>query len=288
MISLEGPGGLYRGLPPTLIGILPSHAIYFGVYEHLKSTISSLRHTDPRRDPLTHVLSAMGAAACSNLITNPLWLVRTRLMIDYNYFNRPFISQTRYPLFEPKSHLESLPKGVSMGSSSVKKILEGSRTKLKSNRQREMFFRSRSNYYSGTIDAFKRIWFEEGFRAFYKGASASMLGTLHVCVYFPIYEHLKIRLSPKAEGHSLSVAAASAISKLVATSLTYPHEVIRTRLQTYQTQKHSLISTIKSIWISEGLSGFYRGLVINIVRAVPSAAASFVVYEKSVRLLSNL
>jgi solute carrier family 25 folate transporter 32 len=145
----------------------------------------------------------------------------------------------------------------------------------------------KGNYYAGTLEAFHRIWKEEGLRAFYRGASASVLGTLHVCVYFPLYEHLKLVLSSDKHRQSLSVGLASASSKLLATSLTYPHEVIRTRLQTYQTQHNTFMATVKWIWINEGIAGFYRGLSINIVRAVPAAAITFIVYEKTLNHLTS-
>lgn len=35
-IKLEGLGGLYRGLPISLIGSLPATALYFGSYEFFK------------------------------------------------------------------------------------------------------------------------------------------------------------------------------------------------------------------------------------------------------------
>jgi solute carrier family 25 folate transporter 32 len=140
--------------------------------------------------------------------------------------------------------------------------------------------------YAGTLDAFRRVWREEGFRAFYRGSGASVLGIVHVGIYFPLYEYLKVRLS--SENNDFSVSLASGTSKFFATTLTYPHEVIRTRLQCYNPQAHSISSTIKTIWKQDGLPGFYRGLLINLVRAVPSAIVTFVVYENVVSFLTNL
>ena len=42
------------------------------------------------------------------------------------------------------------------------------------------------------IEMMKMIYREEGFFAFYKGLSASLLGLSHVAVQFPLYEHLKL------------------------------------------------------------------------------------------------
>ena len=52
-------------------------------------------------------------------------------------------------------------------------------------------------------------------------------------IQFPLYEALKVELAA-TDGSSATmgpVVAASALSKLLASSITYPHEVVRARLQ---------------------------------------------------------
>ena len=71
---------------------------------------------------------------------------------------------------------------------------------------------------------------------------------------------------------------------MIASIATYPHEVIRTRLQT-QTSNHET-RRYRSIWQScqliykeEGWHGFYKGLGTNLLRTVPASAVSLLVYE---------
>lgn len=75
----EGTRGLYRGLTPTLFALLPNWAVYFTVYERLKSAIGSRMHPEHASGPGVHMAAAAGAGAATMMITNPLWVVKTRL-----------------------------------------------------------------------------------------------------------------------------------------------------------------------------------------------------------------
>jgi len=90
------------------------------------------------------------------------------------------------------------------------------------------------------------MYLHEGLGAFYSGLGPALLGLTHVAVQFPLYEQFKkvfVRkeashfASGKNPGESgevdfLGILAASVLSKICASSVTYPHEVLRTRLQT--------------------------------------------------------
>ena len=79
---------------------------------------------------------------------------------------------------------------------------------------------------------------QEGARGLYKGLSASFLGLSHVAVQFPLYEALKETFHSAAADSesSATVLVASTSSKLVASTLTYPHEVVRAQMQARHTR----------------------------------------------------
>ncbi|KAL8802175.1 MAG: hypothetical protein Q9182_003964 [Xanthomendoza sp. 2 TL-2023] len=128
----------------------------------------------------------------------------------------------------------------------------------------------------------------EGFRGFYHGLIPSLFGVSHGALQFMAYEQLKrYRNSHFGNGEkSLSTTDTlwiSGASKIFAGSLTYPYQVVRSRLQMYgagQTYK-SAGDAVGQIWKQEGLGGFYKGLGPSLMRVLPSTWITFVVYEKT-------
>jgi solute carrier family 25 protein 33/36 len=75
----EGIRGLWRGLMPTLVGTVPSRAIYFNVYSFCKHELSKCSSEE---NPLVHFSSAGIAGVISTTITNPIWMIKTRLQLE--------------------------------------------------------------------------------------------------------------------------------------------------------------------------------------------------------------
>lgn len=96
---------------------------------------------------------------------------------------------------------------------------------------------------------------------------------------------------------------------MIASIATYPHEVLRTRLQI---QKHQatqavadsspargtapasglkfegVVQTSSRILREEGPVGFYRGMATNLLRTVPSSAVTILTYELLMRRLVRM
>ena len=95
--------------------------------------------------------------------------------------------------------------------------------------------------YRSAMDAALKIYRTEGVVAFYSGLAPALLGVTHLAIQFPLYERLKRYLTGAGLGRwkeeerfllILGILASSCLSKMCASAATYPHEVIRTRLQT--------------------------------------------------------
>ncbi|KAF8475009.1 mitochondrial carrier domain-containing protein [Kalaharituber pfeilii] len=228
ILTEEGIRGMYRGLGPIILGYLPTWAVYFSVYERCK-----LQTPDPTHQWLTHILSAMVAGGSSTICTNPIWVIKTRLM-----------SQASHGVNAPRAPW----------------------------------------HYKGTLDAAKKMYMHEGIGAFYSGLGPALLGLTHVAVQFPLYEKFKELFEVDFWG----VLAASVMSKICASSATYPHEVLRTRLQTQfrpngngrkMTSMQISMRTAKTVYMEEGWRAFYAGMGTNMIRAVPASAMTLLTYE---------
>ncbi|KAK7348856.1 hypothetical protein VNO80_23588 [Phaseolus coccineus] len=242
IVKKEGFRGMYRGLSPTILALLPNWAVYFTSYEQVKGL---LRSHDGCKELTTigNMIAAAAAGAATAISTNPLWVVKTRL-------------QT-----------------------------QGMRTDVVP--------------YKSVLSALTRITHEEGIRGLYSGIIPSLAGISHVAIQFPAYEKMKSYMAEKDNTtvdklSPGSVAIASSISKVFASVMTYPHEVIRSRLQEQGQAKNNVIryagviDCTKKVFEKEGIAGFYRGCATNLLRTTPSAVITFTSYEMIRRFLEGV
>lgn len=180
-------------------------------------------------------------------------------------------------------------------------------------------------HYRNTWDAARMMYRNEGILSFYSGLTPALLGLTHVAIQFPLYEIFKEKFTGIGQGlketdedrshHFYGLAMAVFLSKVCASTATYPHEVVRTRLQTQQRafttpsaqglplreglkrpgdhgrppglfpplmnglRYRGTIQTCRTILAESGWRGFYAGLGTNLIRAVPSAMTTILTFE---------
>ncbi|KAG1656638.1 hypothetical protein FOA52_008862 [Chlamydomonas sp. UWO 241] len=233
IVQQEGAKGLYRGLGPTLVALLPNWAVYFTIYDKMKNTLT--QRPDGTRRPATpsvHMAAAASAGAATLLVTNPLWVVKTRMQTQNLNIKR------------------------SAGAGALLRVP-----------------------YTSTLNALVRIAREEGVHGLYSGLVASMFGIVHVAIQFPLYEYSKSRIAENTDRCSNELTAAelvvtSAMSKMVASTVTYPHEVVRSYMHITPGSGplQGLIDACRTVWREDGVRGFYRGCATNLLRTTPAAA----------------
>ena len=99
----EGIKGLYQGLIPAVIGSSVSWGGYFFVYEGLKREYRQIvLALPPNRTPSRHLNSmenftlACLAGASMVAITNPVWLIKTRMQLQMKHAAKEFRMKTPY------------------------------------------------------------------------------------------------------------------------------------------------------------------------------------------------
>jgi solute carrier family 25 folate transporter 32 len=136
------------------------------------------------------------------------------------------------------------------------------------------------------------LYKEGGVPVFWRGLTASLLGLFHVGIQFPVYERLKKearRRSPDKQESPLDLLIASGLSKMTAATISYPHEVIRSRMMDARGSNagKNVIDTIRCIVKNEGYGGLYSGLRVSLLRVVPNCCVTFVSYELVARWVRN-
>ncbi|CAF0868808.1 unnamed protein product [Didymodactylos carnosus] len=247
LYKVEGGKAFYKGLGTTMMGYIPNWAIFFCSYQWAKPKYSQIRFLQ-KNDVLINCLSSITAGAVCNIVTAPLWTIRTRMMTQINHQD-----------------------------------------------------------YKNSFDCMKKIYTNEGIYSLYRGVVPSMWGLIHVGIQFPLYEYLKTKsaqMNKKDHTDHLSTGQlmfASSMSKVLASIVAYPHEIVRSRLQDaghakkiqdkqHQTQEFkeykNVRDAVSTIFRDEGLRGFFRGLLPNLLKTVPAAVLTLLSYEKVKELLT--
>ncbi|CCD23423.1 flavin adenine dinucleotide transporter FLX1 NDAI_0B03890 [Naumovozyma dairenensis CBS 421] len=251
----------YRGLPINLIGNTVAWGLYFGLYNHSKSYIFDNWHkinpSSDKKEPnksSVFLVSGLFSGVMTTLLTNPLWVIKTRIMST---------SKTN------------------------------------------------SHSYTSIMNGFKSIMKEEGPRALWKGLVPSLFGVSQGALYFMVYDNLKLkfniyndknnhyeqeksRLRKKTENYKIIFI--TSISKMISVSAVYPFQLLKANLQiikslhntnnnrnssTVTTKVHNerFLTLTKQIYKDNGFKGLYKGLLANLIRAVPSTCITFCIYE---------
>uniref|UniRef100_A0A8C0JD35 Solute carrier family 25 member 36 n=1 Tax=Chelonoidis abingdonii TaxID=106734 RepID=A0A8C0JD35_CHEAB len=161
--------------------------------------------------------------------------------------------------------------------------------------------RNRGEKRMSAFECVRKVYHSDGIKGFYRGMSASYAGISETVIHFVIYESIKRKLldfktasSMDSEDESVKEASdfvgmmmAAATSKTCATSIAYPHEVVRTRLREEGTKYRAFFQTLSLLVREEGYGSLYRGLTTHLIRQIPNTAIMMSTYEVVVYLLNG-
>ncbi|KAJ6554751.1 mitochondrial carrier domain-containing protein [Mycena capillaripes] len=137
----------------------------------------------------------------------------------------------------------------------------------------------------GMVETAKYLIASDGLQALWAGVGPTLVLVINPIIQYTVFEQLKKLMitSPVDPKEAAAVLSDSdyfvlgALSKFMATGITYPYIVVRTRLQSgrkthcarrYMASLHTIVRT-------EGIKGLYRGVGAKIVQSVLAAAITF-------------
>ena len=80
----ESPRALFKGLGATLVGVIPARSINFFTYGNGKQIIAQ-RFNNGVENSYVHLSAAAIAGITTGTVTNPIWVVKTRLQLTANH-----------------------------------------------------------------------------------------------------------------------------------------------------------------------------------------------------------
>ncbi|XP_036402352.1 mitoferrin-2 isoform X2 [Megalops cyprinoides] len=137
--------------------------------------------------------------------------------------------------------------------------------------------------YRNVMDALWRIVRTEGIWRPMRGLNVTAVGAgpAHA-LYFACYETLKKKLSdvihPGANSH-VANGTAGCVATLLHDAAMNPAEVVKQRMQMYNSPYRSVLDCIAAIWQKEGAGAFYRSYTTQLTMNVPFQALHFMTYE---------
>uniref|UniRef100_A0A182QKN9 Peroxisomal membrane protein PMP34 n=1 Tax=Anopheles farauti TaxID=69004 RepID=A0A182QKN9_9DIPT len=257
LIDEEGFETLYRGLVPVLESLCISNFVYFYTFHSLKALRGG------GQSALGDLLLGSLAGVVNVLTTTPCWVVNTRLKMK---------------------GLRQQQRGPSSSSSS-----SSNHNDVK---------------YDGLLDGLQYIARTEGVRGLWAGAVPSLMLVINPAIQFMVYEALKRRLtaaaaaangSAKAAPSAIAFFSIGAIAKMIATVLTYPLQLVQTKLRHGNTDRSlnlppdaGTVQLLLIILKRQGVAGLFRGLEAKLLQTVLTAALMFMAYEKIARFVTSL
>ncbi|CAM6082305.1 unnamed protein product [Calypogeia fissa] len=163
--------------------------------------------------------------------------------------------------------------------------------------------RVQAGIYRDVLGAIQAVYARDGLTGFYRGYTAMVLRDVpYSALQFLTFEVLKkerqklrVRRNKNEESKRgkdlMNDLWMGAIAGAVASSLTTPLDVVKTRIMT-QTPAGSIAytglgNTVKQIWAEEGFMGFTRGMAPRVLYKVPASAVFLVCYEAMKRIMSS-
>ncbi|KAG8776875.1 hypothetical protein FRC16_004375 [Serendipita sp. 398] len=138
------------------------------------------------------------------------------------------------------------------------------------------------------METARNIINKNGVAALWAGIGPALILVINPIIQYTAFEQIKnlvmqrrtaaLRAAGSTRAASLSdwdYFFLGAISKLIATTMTYPYIVVKSRLQAGRAEYPSAWAGLQAILAREGVAGLYKGISSKLVQSVLTAAILF-------------
>ncbi|OLY82868.1 Peroxisomal membrane protein PMP47A [Smittium mucronatum] len=239
ILATEGVTGLFSGIESALFGAALTNGVYYYFFEATRKVLIKFsRHGSI--NTFESLISGSIAGAMTAIITNPIWVINTRLTVK-----------------DPNSKLSG-----------------------------------------STLHELMQVIKTDGILSLWQGIGPALILVLNPVIQYSLFEQLKNYISKTRKLGNLDFFLLGALSKLIATSVTYPYIVVKSRMQMRQSKTDSSLrydsisDGFSKILSTEGVKGLYKGIESKLTQSVLTAAILFMskeaLYKNTLILLSIL
>ena len=142
--------------------------------------------------------------------------------------------------------------------------------------------------YTGLVDCLRKTASSEGIPGLYKGLTISLAGIIpYLAISLALYDTLK-DWSRKQKSYfwssPIGLVALGSVAAVVSQTVAYPMDTVRRHMQVsgaigQESRYHGTMHCIATIYKTSGISGFYRGVFANGLRAAPQTGIEFACYD---------
>jgi len=228
--------------------------------------------------------------------------------IDSAVFGNAVTNGFYYYFYEATKKLMMGDGHLSTAESLVCGLIAGSATATCSNPIWTVMTRKIANVNKSTREVVSQIWQLDGPGGFFRGLVPALILVSNPIIQYTVFEQMRQRVARANPGSGTASGAGGggadakvltawdffwlgAVSKLVATTLTYPYITLKSKMQVSKGSE-KMTQVAKQMLSEGGIGSFYSGIESKLLQSVLTAAILFatkeMLYNYTVRILALL
>ncbi|KAG8829205.1 ADP/ATP carrier protein [Serendipita sp. 399] len=275
ILKQEGIAGFYKGFGASMLNTFSTQYAYFFFYSFVRSTYIK-RTTKAGSKPkalstVAELVLGAIAGALAQIFTIPVSVIATRQQIGRSVsIKRPKPSSS-VPAVEPSQQIK-LPNEIRVEPYIHEDDVEPERD-------------------DSFLAVARDIIEEDGITGLWLGIHSSLVLTVNPAITYGVFERVKSIFTlgdPNVKLSPWGAFTVGALSKTLATVVTYPYIMAKVRVQAHGSKGETTeegkakaeryngaVDVLKKVYKSEGIVGWYQGMSAQIIKAVLAQAFLF-------------